>query len=184
MPRPRTYLYAFAAGAVIALIGLGGVTWLSRPASPPAPATASGTTASGTTASGAVSTASALPAVTVFKTPTCGCCTKWVDHLREHGFEVTVTDLPDLTPVKQRFHVPDPLHACHTAAVGTYVVEGHVPAADIERLLAEQPDITGIAVPGMPIGSPGMEQGDRQDPYDVIAFDRNGPRHVFTRYRP
>lgn len=163
MPRPRSYLYAFAVGAVIALAGLTGYTLFSHSAAKPA---------------------AELPTVTVFKTPTCGCCSKWIDHLRENGFEVTATDLPDIAPVKQRFHVPGQLHACHTAAVGPYVVEGHVPAADIKRLLAERPDVTGIGVPGMPIGSPGMEQGNRKDPYDVIAFDRNGSQYVFARHRP
>jgi hypothetical protein len=108
--------------------------------------------------------------ITVYKTPSCGCCTKWVDHLAENGFEVTVQSLDDLSPVKSRLGVPRELQSCHTAEIDGYVIEGHVPAADIERLLEERPDATGIAVPGMPVGSPGMEYGARKDPYDVILF--------------
>lgn len=108
--------------------------------------------------------------MTVYKTPSCGCCTKWVDHLEENGFEVTVQPVEDLIPVKSRLGVPQELQSCHTAEIDGYVIEGHVPTADIERLLEEGPHATGIAVPGMPVGSPGMEYGERKDPYDVILF--------------
>ncbi len=117
---------------------------------------------------------SGLPAaaaeMTVYKTLSCGCCTKWVDHLEENGFEVTVHSVDDLSPVKSRLGVPQTLQSCHTAEIDGYVIEGHVPAEDIRRLLDERPDATGIAVPGMPVGSPGMEYGDRKDAYDVILF--------------
>lgn len=121
-----------------------------------------------------IATIAVMPAhaqeITVYKTPSCGCCTKWVDHLAENGFEVTVQSLDDLSPVKSRLGVPQELQSCHTAEIDGYVIEGHVPAGDIERLLEERPDATGIAVPGMPVGSPGMEYGARKDPYDVILF--------------
>lgn len=121
-----------------------------------------------------IATIAVMPAhaqeITVYKTPSCGYCTKWVDHLAENGFEVTVQSLDDLSPVKTRLGVPQELQSCHTAEIDGYVIEGHVPAADIERLLEERPDATGIAVPGMPVGSPGMEYGERKDPYDVILF--------------
>jgi hypothetical protein len=126
-------------------------------------------------------TASAGDEVFVYKTPSCGCCTDWVDHLRANGFAVTVEDVADLDAVKARLGVPRDLASCHTATVGGYVVEGHVPAGDVRRLLGEKPDAIGLAVPGMPIGSPGMERGDEREPYAVIAFGARG-RSVFATH--
>ena len=120
--------------------------------------------------------------VTVFKSPTCGCCREWVEHLRKHAFAVTSKDTADVSSVKRTARVPEALHSCHTAFVNGYVVEGHVPAADIQRLLKEKPKIAGIAVPGMPAGSPGMEMGSRKDPYDVVAFKRDGSTSVFAKH--
>jgi hypothetical protein len=120
--------------------------------------------------------------IDVIKSPYCGCCAQWVEHLRANGFTVRVTDVEDLDPVARQHGVPDELRSCHTATVEGYVIEGHVPAADIHRLLDERPQATGLAVPGMPIGSPGMEQGDRRQPYATILFDRNGRAQVFARH--
>lgn len=123
-----------------------------------------------------------FPTVAVTKDPTCGCCEKWVAHLRENGFVVIVTEGP-VNPLKVRLGVPRDLASCHTAQVGGYVVEGHVPAGAIRRLLAEKPEGIGLAVPGMPAGSPGMEvEGMEPDTYDVVLF---GPtrRGTFARYR-
>jgi hypothetical protein len=117
----------------------------------------------------------------VYKSPTCGCCRKWVDHVREHGFHATTTDVADVSPVKRTHKVPDDLVSCHTALIAGYVVEGHVPAADIQRLLKERPDIIGLAVPGMPSGSPGMETGV-VDKYDVIAIGKDGSRKVWASH--
>jgi hypothetical protein len=117
--------------------------------------------------------------MTVYKTPTCGCCTKWVNHLREQGFQVTAYDISDLTPIKKKHGVPDALATCHTAIVDGYVVEGHVPADVIQRLLSERPKVVGITVPGMPMGSPGME-GAYSEPYDVLTFDQDGKTQVYT----
>lgn len=125
------------------------------------------------------SNAQELPAVTVYKSPTCGCCGKWVDHLEENGFEVKAIDTYDVASVKDRYGLPDDLGACHTALVDGYVVEGHVPADVVKKLLTDRPDVVGIAVPGMPMGSPGME-GSRVDHYDVIAFKKDGARSVFA----
>jgi hypothetical protein len=122
------------------------------------------------------------PHITVFKDPGCGCCKSWVDHLRKHGFDVTVRDTSDVGGAKRTGRVPEQLHSCHTAFVNGYVVEGHVPAADIQRLLREKPKVAGIAVPGMPAGSPGMEMGSRVDKYDVIAFNRDGTTRVFAHH--
>lgn len=108
--------------------------------------------------------------ITVNKTPWCGCCMKWVEHLRENGFEVEIKETENLTPVRQALGVPLELTSCHTGEVEGYAIEGHVPADEIHRLLKERPDATGISVPGMPAGSPGMEMGDRKDQYDVVIF--------------
>ncbi len=120
----------------------------------------------------------------VYKTATCGCCAAWVDHLRAAGFAVEVRDVVDLAAVKDSLGLPQGLGSCHTARVGGYTVEGHVPAADIARLLAERPaGVDGIAVPGMPMGSPGMEvPGRPADPYDVLAFGSAG-QSVFASHR-
>ena len=123
----------------------------------------------------------ALPTVTVYKSPTCGCCASWVDHLRANGFPVDVQDVEDLQAVKAEYGIPAPLQSCHTAVVDGYVVEGHVPAADVKRLLDERPDAGGLAVPGMPVGSPGMEQGDTVQPYDVLLLD-DGQTSVFAQH--
>lgn len=119
--------------------------------------------------------------VTVYKSPTCGCCNKWIAHLEANGFEVNAHDLADLTQVKLEHGVSQKLTSCHTALVDGYVIEGHVPAEDIQRLLRERPDVVGLAVPGMVTGSPGMEGGTPQ-PYDVLTFDRNGNTTVFAKH--
>lgn len=123
-----------------------------------------------------------LPAMTVWKTPSCGCCGNWVKHMRAAGFEVQVENVDDLGPVKRLAAVPEKLQSCHTARVGRYTVEGHVPASDILRLLKERPNAVGLAVPGMPSGSPGMENGDH-DPYEVLMLKRDGETAVFSSYR-
>ncbi len=117
----------------------------------------------------------------VYKTPWCGCCAAWVDHMRDAGFSVRVTEMEDLAALKARYGVTAELASCHTALIGGYVVEGHVPAADVARLLKESPEATGLAVPGMPVGSPGMEMGSEQDPYEVVLFG-SGTRETFARY--
>ncbi len=122
--------------------------------------------------------------VDVYKTPTCGCCSKWVDHMREQKFTVRTTDTDQVEAIKTKHGVPTAVRSCHTALVGGYVIEGHVPAADIQRLLKERPAIVGIAVGGMPVGSPGMEvPGRPADPYDVVSFDKNGRTAVFSSHR-
>ena len=124
----------------------------------------------------------APPSVTVFKDPNCGCCKSWIEHLRKHAFKVTARDTSDINGPKRTARVPEQLYSCHTAFVGGYVIEGHVPAEDIQRLLKEKPKIAGIAAAGMPIGSPGMEMGSRKDHYDVVAFNRDGTTHLFARH--
>ena len=120
--------------------------------------------------------------IDVVKSPNCGCCAEWVEYLRINGFTVRVTDTEDLNPVAHRHGVPDALRSCHTATVDGYALEGHVPVEDIRRLLEERPQAAGLAVPGMPIGSPGMEQGDRRQPYATILFQRDGRQRVFAQH--
>lgn len=124
----------------------------------------------------------AAATITVFKDPNCGCCKLWVDHLRTHAFKVVTRDTSDINGPKRTGRVPEKLHSCHTAFVNGYVVEGHVPATDIQRLLKEKPKVAGIGVGGMPAGSPGMEFGDRKDRYDVLAFNRDGTTRIFARH--
>ena len=121
--------------------------------------------------------------VTVYKSPTCGCCVKWVDHLEAGGLSVESIDVANMAPIKVEQGVPSELASCHTALVDGYVIEGHVPLADVLRLLEERPQIAGLAVPEMPIGSPGME-GPNPGPYDVYAFTRQGRRYVFSSHHP
>lgn len=126
----------------------------------------------------------ALPSVQVWKDPNCGCCQLWVEHLQDHGFSVQVHDVGN-NAARARLGMPRELGSCHTALVAGYVIEGHVPAADLQRLLRERPAALGLAVPGMPIGSPGMDgalyQG-RRDAYDVLLVQRDGATRRFQRY--
>jgi len=121
--------------------------------------------------------------VQVFKDATCGCCANWIEHLRRAGFAPTASNVADIQSVKDVYKVPAQARSCHTALVGGYVIEGHVPMADIQRLLKEKPAVAGLAVAGMPIGSPGME-GPNPRPYDVLAFDKSGKTTVFSTQRP
>ena len=123
------------------------------------------------------------PAIQVYKDPSCGCCALWVDHLRKAGFVATVTDVADMTAIKDKRGVPRQARSCHTAVVDGYVVEGHVPVEDVQRLLKQRPAVAGLGVPGMPIGSPGMEvAGMKPQPYDVLAFDKSGRTTVFSSH--
>lgn len=134
----------------------------------------------------AVATASSARAqdapMTVYKSPTCGCCSGWVMHARRAGFAIRIVDVADLAPVKTRLGIPAALASCHTSVAGPHVFEGHVPLRDVRAFLA-RPRGLGLAVPGMPVGSPGMESRDGStEPYQVLAFDRQGRTRVFARY--
>lgn len=123
--------------------------------------------------------------VTVYKSPTCGCCTKWEEHLMKAGFKVTSKTVDNMDEIRKRFAVPNSLESCHTGVIDGYVIEGHVPADDVKRLLATRPDgVVGLAAPGMPANSPGMQpEGEKPSGYDVLSFDRNGASKVFTTYK-
>ena len=124
------------------------------------------------------------PSITVYKDPNCGCCKKWISHLEANGFKATAHDRTDMNALKDSLGVPTALRSCHTAVVGKLIVEGHVPAADIRTAMRRLPKgMIGLAVPGMPSGSPGMEMGDRTDRYDVVAFGAKGETKVFTTHR-
>ena len=120
--------------------------------------------------------------VTVYKSPYCGCCGAWVDHMKAGGHTVKTIEMEDLTGIKKMTGVGDHLQSCHTAVVDGYVIEGHVPAADVARLLTEKPKARGLAVPGMPVGSPGME-GPNPEAYDVLLFQADGTAAVYGRHQ-
>lgn len=178
-PRPRR----LAATVAVTLFALAAC----RSSAPPAADSSSSPTSAAPAAAATPPVATPASAVTgeptlvVYKTPSCGCCKGWVKAMETSGFKVEVHDLDDLAATKHAAGVPDELQACHTARIGGYVVEGHVPAEDIRRLLAERPDVSGIAAPGMPMGSPGME-GAYKDRYDVVTFGGNGRSTVFASH--
>ena len=126
--------------------------------------------------------ASEAPIVDVYKSPSCGCCGKWVEHMRANGFTVRSHDTNDVVQQKYRLGVPYGYGSCHTAEVNGYLVEGHVPAKDVERLLKEKPKARGLVVPAMPMGSPGMEQANRKDHYDVLLVNLDGTTRTYSRY--
>ena len=153
-----SHLKAFGVGIVLAVLGIGGYAYFGPLAS------------------------ADLPTVTVYKSPSCNCCAEWVTHMREQGFPVEIQSRFNVKPVKRKVGVPSSLAACHTALVNNYVVEGHVPAKDVKQLLRENPKVRGLSVPGMPVGSPGMERGNRVEPYKVLTFTPAGDTTVFARY--
>ena len=164
--------------ALVAALGVAIAVFAWRSGQEPARSTAAANPA------GAVPDGAVLPVVDVYKEPTCGCCAKWVDHLKAHGFTVRIRDSGDLAAFRANQRVPSQMRSCHSALVGGYVVEGHVPAPDVRRLLEERPAIAGLSVPGMPTGSPGMEDPNgKVEPYDVLAFDRSGNTSVFATHR-
>jgi len=126
--------------------------------------------------------ASDAPIIDVYKSPTCGCCGKWIDHLKANGFTVRSHNTNNVTEHKTRLGVPLGYGSCHTAEVGGYLVEGHVPAREIKRLLKEKPLARGLVVPAMPMGSPGMEMGGRKDAYAVFLVNRNGSTQTYAHY--
>jgi hypothetical protein len=121
-----------------------------------------------------------MPEVTVYKDPNCGCCANWVDHMKASGFKVKTVDTSDVQSVKQKYNIGSELQSCHTAIIGDYAIEGHVPADVIVKFLNEKPQVAGLAVPGMPAGSPGME-GATKERYDVLTFDRAGRTTVYAQ---
>jgi hypothetical protein len=132
----------------------------------------------------ALASPAAMPSkeVWVFKSPYCGCCGSWAEHMRASGFAVKVTEVTDATDTRKRLGMPDRFGSCHTATVDGYVVEGHVPAAEVKRLLATRPKALGLAVPSMPPGSPGMEAGERKDPHQVLLVGLSGQPSVYADY--
>jgi hypothetical protein len=141
------------------------------------------TTSTALSTGGPRAAATDLPVMTVYKSPTCGCCQNWVDAVKAAGFTVEVHDVDDVTPIKDDAGVPADKRSCHTAIIDGYAIEGHVPPATIKKFLAEHPKAAGLAVPGMPVGSPGMEMpGQAPDHYDVIAFQVNGSSSVYESH--
>lgn len=130
----------------------------------------------------ATSTAAHAAQLTVHKSPYCGCCQKWIEHVEKHGFQVKMVETENMAAVKQRLGVPDSMASCHTTEAGGYFIEGHVPAADIRKLLKEKPKAAGIAVPGMPLGSPGMEAGGQRQPYSTMLVSKAGKATIYARH--
>lgn len=121
--------------------------------------------------------------ITVYKSPTCGCCTSWESHMSKAGFKVTSKATDNMTEIRKQYDVPEKMQSCHTAVIDGYVIEGHVPAGDVEKLLETRPDVVGLAAPGMPAKSPGMQpEGEKPANYDVFSFDRQGNINVFASY--
>ena len=120
--------------------------------------------------------------ITVYRSPSCGCCGIWIEHMKKHGFQITDIKTDDIEAIKQQHNVPANLASCHTAVIDGYVMEGHIPADDIKRFLTEKPNLKGLAVPGMPIGTPGMESANIKQPFTVFAFNNQGETRVFNRY--
>jgi hypothetical protein len=129
-----------------------------------------------------VGSAAHAATMTVHKSPTCGCCGKWVEHVEKHGFTVKVVPTADMMALKKQLGVPESVMSCHTTRIGNYIVEGHVPAADIKRLLTQKPKARGIAVAGMPMGSPGMEHGNHREPYSTVLIGLDGKTKVFASH--
>jgi hypothetical protein len=119
---------------------------------------------------------------TVYKNASCGCCGSWIEHMKRSGFDLTANNVDNLQPIKEKVGVPFGKGSCHTAEIGGYFIEGHVPAAEVKRLLIEKPKAKGLAVPAMHIGSPGMESGDHLDPYEVLLVHEDGSTSVYARY--
>jgi hypothetical protein len=164
----------------LSLVGAGAAFYYAGSGAPPAQPTADAAVAE---SAALPAPDPSLPVVQVWKSPTCGCCTGWVEHMRKAGFRVEVKDLADLTAIKAERGVAAEHQSCHTGLVDGYTIEGHVPVEDIKRLIAERPRITGLAAPGMPVGSPGMEMGTQRDAYDVLAFTRGGQTTVWASHR-
>lgn len=120
--------------------------------------------------------------IKVHRSPTCGCCKDWIAHLKKHGFNVTDIETHDVDAVKTKYKLPSQVASCHTAVINGYLIEGHVPADDIKRLLKQKPRVRGLAVPQMPKGAPGMEMGDQKDPFIVFSFDDQGNAMPFNQY--
>jgi hypothetical protein len=162
-----------AAALILATALLNGVAYAQSKTTP----------AKKTTPAASAKAAPAKPHLSVYKSPTCGCCAKWVEYMEANGFTAAVTNMPDVTPVKASNGLPPRLSSCHTTLIAGYVIEGHVPVSDIRRLLKEKPPIAGLAAPGMPAGSPGMDVPN-SPAYDIIAFDKTGKTSVYSTQKP
>ena len=120
--------------------------------------------------------------ITVYRSPSCGCCGGWIAHMKKHGFDITDIKTDNLDSIKQKYNLPQDLASCHTAIIDGYILEGHIPADDIKRFLTQKPNLKGLTVPAMPIGTPGMESGNIKQPFTVLAWNQQGNTTVFNRY--
>ncbi|MEA5472115.1 DUF411 domain-containing protein [Spirulina sp. 06S082] len=120
--------------------------------------------------------------MTVYRSPSCGCCGGWIEHAKKHGFQITDIKTENIDDIKREHNIPENLASCHTTIIDGYVMEGHIPADEIKRFLKQKPKFAGLSVPGMPLGTPGMESGNRKQPFDVLALSENGQTEVFKTY--
>lgn len=130
----------------------------------------------------AVMADSAIP-ITVYRSPTCSCCGKWIEHLKQNNFDVKEVQTDEIQAIKEKNHIPEAMQSCHTGVVNGYAIEGHVPADDIKELLKTKPKVLGLAVPEMPMGTPGMEMGDKKDAYNTMSFDEKNQTQVFKAHQ-
>ena len=121
--------------------------------------------------------------ITVYRSPACGCCGGWIQHMQKHGFQITDIKTDDMDAIKAKYNIPAELASCHTSIIDDYVIEGHIPADDIKRFLTDKPNVAGLTVPGMPIGTPGMESGHIKQPFTVLTFNNQGETKVFNSYQ-
>lgn len=121
--------------------------------------------------------------ITVYHSPSCNCCRGWISHLKQHNFQIKDIKIDDVETIKKQNNLPQQLASCHTALINNYIIEGHVPADDIKRLLKQKTNIAGLAVPQMPVGTPGMDIGDKKEPFEVVSFTKEGKVAVFNQYR-
>ncbi|OZH53875.1 hypothetical protein AFK68_14690 [Hydrocoleum sp. CS-953] len=171
--------------AGVAVAGVLGVAYWSFVGLPENPTFSATTQTVANSSSPTTDLAPQLLNITVYRTPTCGCCQGWVEHIKQNGFQVTDIVKPEseIQTIRQKHNLPSDLTSCHTSEIAGYLVEGHIPVADVKRLISQKPNIAGISVPGMPIGTPGMEMGDRQQSFDVFAFKKDGQTRVFNSYK-
>ncbi len=171
--------------AGVAVAGVLGAAYWSFIGSTGAPILSTTTQNAGKSDSPRTDLASQVLNITVYRTPTCGCCQGWVEHIKQNGFQVTDIVKPEseIQAIRQKYNLPSDFASCHTSEVAGYLVEGHIPVADVKHLIAQKPDIAGISVPGMPIGTPGMEMGDRKQSFNVFAFQQDGQTQVFNSYK-
>ena len=175
--------YLSKAIASVAVIAVAGTVYLNFSNNPQTLAETANNTILASVWDQATESYSGNKNITVYRSPSCGCCGVWIEHMKKHGFQITDIKTDDMAAIKQQHNVPENLASCHTAIIDGYVLEGHIPADDIKRFLTKKPNVVGLTVPGMPIGTPGMESRNIKQPFAVLAFNNQGETKVFNSYQ-